>query len=379
MTQHPSFQSVARRSAIAAALGAALVGALALGALYAQHRADDGAAFRNEIRPLALAWANAGTSQRRVVEAAMGEDRGVMVVGEDGGVVMRAGAPIFGNDPEELAPTPGALTRTAVAGTTYLAEVVDAESNGVRFYYARAAQPWPFLLPLLAMFALVALAGGAAFWFVRRAVEQSSAAAADDLAELSRRVAGRQFAEDTEARLRAEATQRFGSVVEPLFTMSEALTLLKTRVADAEQEAQALLHVNPHYVVVVGANGKVADANPAFFAMSGLPAKKTRGASVKILDPVLPLDPLSKHAARAASGATVQGIDYAVRDKGGRQRRVKISMRKARVGDTDALVIQATDVERERELQHQVDDFFDTFDLKVEERIQELTAAQPRG
>ena len=378
MTQHPSFQSVARRSAVAAALLAALLAALALLGLYAQHRSDDAQSFRDEIRPLALAWSGAGSRGGDVVEAVMegGGDRGVVVVGDAGAVLARGGAPIFGNDPDELAPTPGTVSRVEAAGTAYLAGVTEARGDGTRFYYARAARPWPFVLPLLAALALVGLAAGAAFWFVRRAVGESSAEAADDLAELARRVAGRQFAEDTEARLRSEATERFGAVVEPLFTMSEALTLLKTRVADAEQEAKALLHVNPHYVVVVGANGKVADANPAFFAMSGLPAKKTRGASVKILDTVLPLDPLAKHAARAASGATVQGIDYAVMAKGNRKRRVKVSMRKTRVGGADALVIQATDVEREQELQHQVDDFFDTFDLKVEQRLHELASGQ---
>ena len=370
MIQHPSFQSVARRAALVAVAATLLIGLLVLPALYLQHRAADERRLGSEIELLAAAWQSAGTRQQAVLGGLVREDQGALVLSADGQARTSAGLPIFGNSPDELAAQPGEVARVEAGGESYLASAVPVGAG--RLYYARAVQPWPFVLPLLALLGAVALLGGVAFWFVRRTVSASSAEAAEDLAELARRVAGHQFSQDAEARLKIEATERFGSVVEPLFTMSEALTLLKGRVTDAESRAQALLQANPHYVVVVGINGKVADANPAFFAMSGLPAKKTRGASVKILDTVMPLDPLAKHAARAASGATVQGIDYAVTAKGGRRRRVKLSMRKARMADADVLVIQATDVEREHELQHQVDDFFDTFDLKVDERIHSL-------
>ena len=370
MTQHPSFQSVARRAALVAAATTLLIGLLVLMALYAQHRAADERRLGSEIESVAAAWQSAGAQQQAVLGGLVREDQGAAVLGADGQTRTSAGLPIFGNSPDRLVEQPGEAARVESGGASYLASAVPLGEG--RLYYARAVQPWPFALPLLALLGAVALAGGAAFWFVRQAVGASSAAAAEDLAELARRVAGRQFSQDAEARLKIEATERFGSVVEPLFTMSEALTLLKGRVTDAESRAQALLQVNPHYVVLVGTDGKVADANSAFFAMSGLPAKKTRGASVKILDTVMPLDPLAQHAARAASGATVQGIDYVVTAKGGRKRRVKLSMRKARMADADILVIQATDIEREHELQHQVDDFFDTFDLKVDERIDAL-------
>ena len=95
---------------------------------------------------------------------------------------------------------------------------------------------------------------------------------------------------------------------------------------------------------------------------------------------MLPLDPArAARRARGLGGATVQGIDYAVMAKGNRRRHVKISMRKTRAQDTDALLIQATDVEREHELQHQVDDFFDTFDLKVDERVLDVLKLDERA
>jgi PAS domain S-box-containing protein len=383
MTQHPSFQSVARTTALAAAAVSLAVGALVLVALATQHHAADRQRFKAEIEPLARTWAAAGALGERVVAPLVAEGAGVVVTDESGGSAVRIGAPIFGPDPGETVPTPGTLRRQGIAGTDYLAGTMRIGERGERFYFARPATPWPLALPLLGVLLASGLVAGLMFWLVRRSVAESAAAAAADLAEISRRVAGHAFSRETEARLKKEAGDRFGAVVDPLFTMSEALTLLKTRVADAEGQAKALLQVNPHYVVIVTAAGKVFDANPAFFAMSGLPAKKAKGASVKVLDPVMPLDPLAQHAARAASGATVQGIPYTVTAKGGRKRRVRISMRKTRVADADALAIQATDVEREQELQYQVDDFFDTFDLKVEERLQavlaEREAARPVG
>ena len=381
MTQHPSFQSVAQKTAITAAVVSVVVGAAVLTAMHAQHHTADVQRFRAEIEPLAHTWAAAGARSAQALAPLLPEGGGVVVQEGSEGVAGRAGAPIFGPDPAEIAPTPGTLTRAEIAGTDYLAGTMRIGEE--QLYFARPAQPWPFVLPLLGVLLATGAIAGLMFWSVRRSVGESTTAAAGDLAELSRRVAGQQFSREAEARLKQEATERFGAVVEPLFTMSEALTLLKTRVAAAEGQAGALLQVNPHYVVIVTAAGKVFDANPAFFAMSGLPAKKTKGASVKILDTTMPLDPLAQHAARAASGATVQGIPYTVTAKGGRKRRVRISMRKTRVGDADALAIQATDVEREQELQYQVDDFFDTFDLKVEERVHavlgERAAARPVG
>ena len=185
MTQHPSFQSVPRQTAVAVALAAALIGVLALATLAAQHRAADARLFQQEIEPLARGWSGARTPQS-VLDAAVGTAGGAVVTDAQQQAVARAGQPIFGNDPREVAPTPGSLARVEMAGRTYLAGTMRIGSDGTQLYYARPAQPWPFVPPALLVLVLAGLMAGGTFWYVRRAVGASSTAAAADLAELAR-------------------------------------------------------------------------------------------------------------------------------------------------------------------------------------------------
>ena len=147
--------------------------------------------------------------------------------------------------------------------------------------------------------------------------------------------------------------------------------------AELREHVAALYQINPHYVLLCTLDGRVIEANPAFYAATGMPAEAIRGGRTEALADVFPVEPLLDLARRSlAEGAAIGGIEYGLVDADDEARPVEVSLRAFHVGGTDVVVIQATDVAARRRLERRVEAFSDTLDLMVDQRVAQLTAGQ---
>ena len=192
------------------------------------------------------------------------------------------------------------------------------------------------------------------------------------------RIAQRLATLDGSGDARAEldrVAQTLGPAAEALRPLAGALDAARAEAAEARSHVGALLQINPHYVLLCTLDGHIVDANPAFYAMSGLPFEAVRGNRIEVLDEVMPVEPLFELARRSLrENASIGGVEYAVVNRDDARRPVQVSLRAVRAGGQEAVVIQATDVANQRALEHQVSSFSDALDLMVDQRVAQLTA-----
>ncbi|HEX9951984.1 MAG TPA: PAS domain-containing protein, partial [Rubricoccaceae bacterium] len=147
--------------------------------------------------------------------------------------------------------------------------------------------------------------------------------------------------------------------------------------AELREHVAALYQVNPHYVLLCTLDGRIVEANPAFYAVTGMPPEAVRNGRVGVLADVFPVEPLMDLARRSLDeGAAIGGIDYGIVGADDEARPVEVSVRAFQAGTTELVVIQATDVAVRRRLERRVEAFSDTLDLMVDERVAQLTAGQ---
>ena len=149
------------------------------------------------------------------------------------------------------------------------------------------------------------------------------------------------------------------------------------RAKDVQQHLAALYQVNPHYVVLCTLDGEIVEANPAFYAATGLPIEAVRGGRVEALDqtfPVLPLMELAERSLKEASA--ISGIEYAIINRDDETRPVEVSLRAFEIEGRPHVLFQATDHAHEKQLERRVAAFTDTLDLMVDQRVHQLSAGQ---
>ncbi len=162
-----------------------------------------------------------------------------------------------------------------------------------------------------------------------------------------------------------------------LAPVAQRLGHLTAAVAGARDHVAALYQVNPHYVVLASMDGRLVEANPAFYAVTGLAPDALHGAPVETLAEAFPLGPLMELAERSlAEGASIGGVEYAILDREGNGRPVEVSLRAFRQGETALVLVQATDLAVRRTLERRVAAFSDSLDLMVDQRVQQLAAGQ---
>lgn len=173
------------------------------------------------------------------------------------------------------------------------------------------------------------------------------------------------------------AVRAGGAPAEVLAPVAARLQHLTTAVAGARDHVAALYQVNPHYVVLASMDGRLVEANPAFYAVTGVSPDALRGAPAETLADAFPLGPLMELAGRSlAEGASIGGIEYAILDAEGNGRPVEVSLRAFQQGDAALVLVQATDLAVRRTLERRVAAFSDTLDLMVDQRVQQLAAGQ---
>ncbi len=222
-----------------------------------------------------------------------------------------------------------------------------------------------------AVLALLLLGGGLVLLSI-----YSGSRVADRMEVLARKLAGMDRFDESTARTYVNMTRpHLGALADSMDTMVNVLTTCHQRHIESRNQIAALLQINPHYVLLCTLDGHIVDANPAFYAITGLPWEAVRGQLVEALDEVMPLEPLFELARRSLQeNSSMSGIEYALVNRDDVRRAVQISLRAVSVDDKPAVIIQATDVANQRNLERQISTFSDALELMVDQRVAQLTA-----
>ena len=198
--------------------------------------------------------------------------------------------------------------------------------------------------------------------------------ASQDLSLLGERVAT--GAGDRAALVRS-GRRALGPLAEAFLPLAAKLGSQERDMHGAREHVAALYQINPHYVVLCALDGRIVEANPAFYAITGLSSDVVRGGSVDALREVFPIEPLLETARRSLlEGSSISGIEYGIIAHDNETRSVEVSLRAFTHGGEDLVVVQATDLARQKTLERRVAAFSDTLDLMVDQRVQQLTAGQ---
>lgn len=299
--------------------------------------------------------------------------------------VFDAGGRLFASTNDEVArginwaaiaaPEPSAVSPVIRIGTT--SYVVAAHLIGPSGNLVAAIQPTDGLLPEAVIVETVTAA--LSLWGVLVGVLVIMAWYAGprtsvQLSLLGERVA--QGAADENVLIRHSA-RALGSLAESFSPVAERLRGLREKIREMDGHVAALYQVNPHFVILCSLDGQVVEANPAFYAATGLPVETVRGGAIEALAQSFPIEPLMDLAQRSLREASaISGIEYALIDRDDRTRPVEVSLRAFHLDGQDLVLFQATDQGREKTLERRVAAFNDTLDLMVDQRVQQLTAGQ---
>ncbi len=194
--------------------------------------------------------------------------------------------------------------------------------------------------------------------------------------ELVNRLAGIKRFDDESARQHvATARNSLGPLANPFDAVVDVLEQNYGSYVEARSQIAALFQINPHYVLLCTLDGHIVDANPAFYAMTGLPFDAVRGQRIEALNEVMPVEPLFELARRSLrENTSISGIEYALINRDDVRRAVQVSLRAVSIDEKPGVLIQATDVANQRNLERQISTFSDALDLMVDQRVAQLTA-----
>lgn len=304
--------------------------------------------------------------------AALDWPAGLALIESDGTVLSSSDAALAGASPWPRLVDGGGALVASKDGTRYAASASPIGETGRYLGVAQVIRDpdgmW-LALGVGLLLTLLVLAGiGAMTWY-------AGPRATAVLSVTAERMAANR---DGDPRTQVEAAERLlGALATPLRPLATRLLASRSDLSDASRQVAALLQINPHYVLIASFDGEVIEANPAFYAVTGYNPDDIRGGRIEALRETFPLDPLLELADRSdREGASIQGIEYAIVDAEGRSLPVLVSLRAVRVRQRKAVLIQATDVAKEKRLERQVAAFSDTLELMVDQRVAALTAGK---
>jgi PAS domain S-box-containing protein len=194
------------------------------------------------------------------------------------------------------------------------------------------------------------------------------------LGKLSTRIA--QGDADVSALIRhAEGT--LGPLATAFDAVGRRMSQLGKLHGESRDHVAALYQINPNYVLLCTLDGRVIEANPAFYAITGLSPDALRGNQVDVLMDVFDVEPLREFAHRSLiEGSAIFGLEHVLVSRDDEMRPVEVALRAFSFGGKQAVLIQATDMAVRRKLERRVSAFNDTLDLMVDQRVSQLTAGQ---
>lgn len=173
------------------------------------------------------------------------------------------------------------------------------------------------------------------------------------------------------------ARMSLGGMAEVFAPIARKMTTAWASVGQSREHVRALYQVNPHYVLLCTLDGRIIEANPAFYAVTGLSLEALKAGPVEVLDDIFPIGPLQDMAARSLKEAcSIGGIEYGIIGQDDEPRAVTVSLRAFTLDGEDVVIIQATDISARRTMEQRINAFNDTLDLMVDQRVAQLTAGQ---
>jgi len=366
----PSYRAAAAALvvlAVCAGAGAMWHGSRVRDVATREARAGAEATARFAVDALASARAPAAA----VLSAASSTGPLIALVGPDGRLVTASGSVAGAGMRWEMLRAPSPPAEVTLGGRRHLVTLEPTRDGAV----VAVLTPTPAggfgagAAVAFALWIVCALALGAGAWY-------AGPYAASRLGALASRLAAPDGPTGTDRQtVVAGAARSLGPFAAPLASVAEAADRAREQLAETRSTVAALLQINPHYVLVCTLDGHILDANPAFYAVTGLPIEGVRGGRVEVLNDVMPIEPLFELARRSLrEGSSISGIEYALINREDQRRPVQVSLRAITVAGQQAVVIQATDVANQRTLEHQVAQFSDALDLMVDQRVAQITA-----
>ncbi|WP_420457487.1 PAS domain-containing protein [Rubrivirga sp.] len=197
---------------------------------------------------------------------------------------------------------------------------------------------------------------------------------AHQLALLGERIAQGQA--DGDALIRHAGLQ-LGPFADAFQPVADRFRALGRQSHDVQQHVAALYQINPHYVLLCSLDGEIVEANPAFYAATGLPIEAVRGGRVEALRETFPVEPLMELARRSLrEGSAITGVEYALIGRDDETRPVEVALRGFELEGREMVLFQATDQAHQKQLERRVAAFTDTLDLMVDQRVHQLSAGQ---
>jgi PAS domain S-box-containing protein len=354
--------------ALAAALCAIAAGALGW-TLYRQALSLD----RAEVQAAAQLLAFTVTADSAPNVLARTVDRGfaaAVLIEESGRVAAGFTMPALANVRwPEVTTTPEGQPRD-LAGSRYWMAAVPTP-RGATVVVARAAER-PSLGPALAAIGGVAFAAWLLLWFAIARVGGHRRASTVELSALLERL----VATRPDASQRHDAVKAHGEDILPLLDLAERLADVRAESEEARALVRAFLQVGSHYTVLCDLDGRVLDANPAFLARTGLGRQRLRVSQARPLGCLLPLHSFVELARRSLEeNTTISGITWPL-TLAGEERVVEVSIRAIPAPAGTVVFLALSDVTHARRLERQIDQFTDTIDLMVDQRVAQITAGR---
>lgn len=173
------------------------------------------------------------------------------------------------------------------------------------------------------------------------------------------------------------ARMSLGGMADVFAPIARKMTAAWASLGQSREHVRALYQVNPHYVLLCTLDGRIIEANPAFYAVTGLSLEALKAGPVEVLDDIFPIAPLQDMAARSLKEAcSIGGIEYGIIGQDDEPRAVTVSLRAFTLDGEDVVIIQATDISARRTMEQRIHAFTDTLDLMVDQRVAQLTAGQ---
>lgn len=173
---------------------------------------------------------------------------------------------------------------------------------------------------------------------------------------------------------RERAVKTYGPSAHLLFDMAAHLESTRAERDEARELGRNLLQMGAHYTLLCDLEGRVIDANPSFLARAGLTPDEMRQRGREVLRDLLPMHEVAALAERSLmEGATLSGIPCMLAFPSG-SRQVEVALRAFRMREAPAVLLVMTDRKREDELERQIDQFTDSIELMVDQRVARITA-----
>lgn len=156
--------------------------------------------------------------------------------------------------------------------------------------------------------------------------------------------------------------------------LEREVAILQKEVGEARDITRAFLQMGAQYALICRPEGYLIEANADFYARCRLDPNTSEEEKKKALQALMPLDELVELADRSmAEDVALTGIPAVFAFPEG-PRQVQVSLRAVEHRGRTAILMVVADKKRETELERQIDQFSDSVDLMVDQKVARITA-----